>query len=325
MSFKEVLRQDVAIALLKAAYQKNRLAHAYLCVGPDGIGKKETVLNFIKLLFCEEKKDGCACGVCSNCLKVGSYNHADIHWLEPDGQFIKVDDVREACRRLSLRGFESFKKVLVICQAQCLNEESSNALLKTLEEPNPNTVIFLLTDSIKSVLPTIASRCQRIIFSLLPEIVLIKFLIEHFHLKPQDALYCARIAQGSPGEALKCYRSGLLSRKNEIIKNVLSRGRALDKCIDFRSASTVDKQDAIDELLRVLSSWFRDILLAKASVSADYFINVDASDEILSSSRSFSMDDIIKRLSSIAEAFAQKSQNINERVSLAKLRVDLWI
>lgn len=324
MSFEEALRQDVAFELLKAAYQKNRLAHAYLCVGPDGAGKKETVLNFIKLLFCEKKDSGRACGMCPSCLKIGTYHHADVHWLEPDGQFIKVDGIREACRCLSLKGFESSRKILVVCRAQCLNEESSNALLKTLEEPASDTVIFLLVDTVTSVLPTIVSRCQKIIFSLPPEAVLIKLLVDYFHLEGPDALYCARIAQGSPGEALRYHKNGLLSRKNKIIENVLSKGYALEKGEDFHAEGSPGGQDAVDEMLWVLASWFRDVLLAKASVSPDYFINVDAKDEILRLSRSFSMDDIIERIASIAEASAEKSRHINARVSIAKLRAELW-
>ncbi|MFH1691235.1 MAG: DNA polymerase III subunit delta' [Candidatus Omnitrophota bacterium] len=324
MPFKEIFWQDSAIALLKASYQNNRLAHAYLCVGPSGVGKKKVVTNFTKLLFCDKRNSDGACGVCPSCLKIESNSHADVYWIEPDGQNIRIDAVREVCRRLSLKGFESSRKVLVVDQAQCLSEESSSALLKTLEEPSLNTVIFLLADSIKSVLPTIVSRCQRVMFSSLPETVLAQVLTERFRVDSKDALYCARIAQGSMGEAVKFCENGLSSRKNEIIKNFLSKSCPLDKCLEVFSGKKADKPDNRQELLSVLLSWFRDILLAKAALPEDCFINADSKDEILRLSSSFSLDDIINRIASIAEASIEKKHNINMRVSLAKLRVDLW-
>lgn len=324
MSFKEIFWQNAAISLLKASYQNNRLAHAYLCVGPDGVGKKKTVLNFIKLLFCDNEGDDGSCDACPSCLKIEANSHADVHWIEPDGQNIRIDAVREVCQRLSLKGFESSRKVLVVHQAQCLNEESSNALLKTLEEPSLNTVIFLLADSIKSVLPTIVSRCQRVMFSLLPEMVLTRILIERFQVDRQDALYCARISQGSLGEAIKFCENGLSSRKNEIIKNFLSRDYPLDKCLEASVIDKAQRDGSREEMLSVLLSWFRDMLLAKAALPGGCFINADSREDILRLSHSFSLDDIINRIASIAEASIEKKRNINMRVSLAKLRVDLW-
>lgn len=172
MSFKEVIGQENAVSLLKVAYRHNRIAHAYLFVGAEGIGKKKAALNFAKLLVCEDPKGEEPCDRCPSCLKGDAFNHPDIQMVSPEGQFIKIDAIREARRRLSLVGFESARKCLLIYDAQYLNDESSNALLKTLEEPTPNTVILLVADSIRSILPTIASRCQRIIFSPLSEKVI---------------------------------------------------------------------------------------------------------------------------------------------------------
>lgn len=321
MSFKEIFGQDTAVSLLKAAFRKNRVAHAYLCIGPDGVGKRKTVLNFIKLLLCGNGTQTEACDVCPNCAKIEARNHADIHWVERDGQFIRIDAVKEACRQLNLKGFESSRKFLIVRQAQYLNEESSNALLKTLEEPSLDTVIFLLVNSAKSVLPTIVSRCQRVIFSSLSEGVLVKLLNERFSIKPQQALYLARISQGSLGQALQYYESGLFERKDEIIKNVLNKDYPSEKLID---AASSDKDHYLEEMLCVLSSWFRDMLLAKASLPDNVFINADRKDDIMQASRSFSFEDIDKRIASIAETTMEKGRNINMRLSLAKLRIELW-
>ena len=127
MSFKEVIGQQSAVAFLKSAYKQGRIAHAYVFAGPSGVGKTNAAINFAKLLLCQGPKQEEPCDGCASCLKAAAGNHPDIQWVLPDGQFIKIDAVREACRRLSLKGFESSRKVLIVSGAQHLNDESSNA------------------------------------------------------------------------------------------------------------------------------------------------------------------------------------------------------
>ncbi|HQP91953.1 MAG TPA: DNA polymerase III subunit delta', partial [Candidatus Omnitrophota bacterium] len=181
MSFKEIIGQDGAVTFLKKAYSSQRLAHAYIFVGPDGVGKRTTALKFAQLLVCEDrdKKDE-PCQKCPACVKAANLSHPDIQWVNAEGQFVKIDAVRQASRRLSLKGFESQYKVLIVPEAQCLNDESSNALLKTLEEPSTDTVIILIAPTLKKLLPTITSRCQRVVFSALDNETLGKILQEKF-------------------------------------------------------------------------------------------------------------------------------------------------
>jgi len=322
VSFKDVIGQVSAIAFLKSAFSSGRIAHAYVFIGPEGIGKRKAALNFAKLLLCESPSAHEPCESCASCLKAGGSNHPDIQEVSPDGKFIKIDAIREACRRLSLRGFESSFKCLIVTQAGALNEESSNALLKTLEEPTANTVIILLADTLRSVLPTIASRCQRVVFYFLKQEAIESTLIKQYGVSPEAATYLSMMSEGSLGSALKFHEDGLFSRKNELIRNALDRNCPLDGLLDLSSKERQDRQENIQEALFVLSSWFRDLLLAKTESRS--FINVDKKDDIMRDARSFSFAELEERLVSIADAAQDLRRNANARIALTKMRVELW-
>ena len=324
MSFKEIIGQESAILFLKTAYRQNRLAHAYLFVGTDGIGKKKVALNFAKLLLCEHSEKEEPCESCPSCRKVEASAHPDIQEVVPEGQFIKIDAIREACRRLNLRGFESFKKVLIIREAQHLNEESSNALLKTLEEPTPHTVIILLADTVKSILPTIASRCQKIAFSLLNEQTIRLILHKDFGADDAAAAYFARLAQGSLGNALKYQEEDLFTRKNALIGEVLDRQFPLNRFLNDAAAVRSERQEKISEVLTILSSWFRDLYMAKVVSDPENFINADRQADIMRQAELLSLSEIEERIQAIADALNDLGHNINMRILLSKLRVELW-
>lgn len=161
MPFTGIAGHSVPLATISKILGSGRIAHAYLFSGPEGIGKKKVALAFIEALFCG-KAEGC--GHCISCRKIQSGNHPDIHTLEPDGQFIKVDQVRSLQKELSFRPYEAPRKVCIIDGADRFNQSSGNSLLKTLEEPPGNALMILLAANIDSVLPTIRSRCQQISF-----------------------------------------------------------------------------------------------------------------------------------------------------------------
>ncbi len=324
MSFQEVIGQEAAIAQLKNAFINKRTSHAYCFSGPQGVGKKKTALNFAKLLMCAHVQNTEPCDICSSCVKVNALNHPDVLVVAPEGQFIKIDSIREACRRLNLKGFESSKKILIISKAQSLNEESSNALLKTLEEPSADTVIILLTDALKSILPTIRSRCQRIVFQALPEGVLKKMLEAQFKLSDEEALYLVRISMGRLGVALKYHEARLFERKNKMLEDVLRPDYPLDKLLAIGSLERSEKNLKIDEILCVLSSWFRDLVLAKTAGPFKNFINVDRKDDIIMASRRYTLSEIEGCISAIADTAFENERNINWRISMANLRMELW-
>lgn len=324
MSFKEIIGQESAVSFLKAAYRQNRLAGAYVFVGPDGIGKKAVALNFAKLLVCQTPQGQEPCDACSSCLKVGGGNHPDVQVTGPDGQFIKIDSIREACRRLNFKSFESGRQVLLITDAQNLNEESSNALLKTLEEPSPETVIVLITNTLKSILPTIVSRCQRVVFSGLPQELIGSILRDRFGIGSEEALYLSRLAPGSLGAALKHHEEGLFLKKNKMIADAFDKSCPLNEFMELAAKDRSERHETIDETLSVLSAWLRDLFLAKVCPDSQNFINHDRRGDILAASRLYSLADLEERMVFVADTARDLERNINARIALTKLRVELW-
>lgn len=135
--------------------------------GDQGTGKAELALWFAKHQFCLNLQEEMPCETCNNCLRITSKDHPDVVEIEPDGQSIKVDQIRALQSELTKSGFESAKKVVIIHQAEKMNMNSANSLLKFLEEPPANFMIILETQSLGKILPTIRSRCQIIHFQAL--------------------------------------------------------------------------------------------------------------------------------------------------------------
>lgn len=159
--------QPIVFRQLQNSFEHGRMAHAYLFEGDQGTGKAELALWFVKHLFCLDLQAGMPCEKCNNCLRINSKDHPDVVEIEPDGQSIKVDQIRALQSELAKSGFESAKKVVIIHQAEKMNLNSANSLLKFLEEPPANFMIILETQSLGKILTTIRSRCQIIHFQAL--------------------------------------------------------------------------------------------------------------------------------------------------------------
>jgi len=155
-------KQPVASKILRNSLQKDRISHAYLLQGGRGTGKKSLATLFAKTLFCTNKVGISPCETCHVCKRISSHNHPDVHWIEPDGQSIKIEQVRQLQAEFTYSGLESEQKVYILTAAHTLTVNAANRLLKFLEEPNKQTTALLLTENSGQILPTIRSRCQLI-------------------------------------------------------------------------------------------------------------------------------------------------------------------
>lgn len=178
-TFEQLLSlQPIVMKQLQTMFDKNRLAHAYIFDGEKGSGKEDVMQFFVKLLLCEMPIENVPCETCRNCKRVDSGNHPNIRYIEPDGQNIKIDQIRELLAEMTMKGFEEGRKIYVLKHADKLNNASANTLLKFLEEPDGDVTAILMTEKIQSILPTIRSRCQHLKFSNIPRSLLIERLVE---------------------------------------------------------------------------------------------------------------------------------------------------
>ncbi len=253
MSLKEIFCQDRAIGILQRGLAADRSAHAYIFAGLEGVGKYQTAREWARLLLCksprvDEREAGSfadSCGVCESCTLLDADSHPDyvrvykeLHEFTEDGKGRKtpidlsIDVVREfLIGQVSSRPALSARKVFVVSEAEKLNVNSQNALLKVLEEPPGYCTIILICTRLEKLLPTIKSRCQTVRFGPIGEDRMVSHLAG-MGLGPKEAGFFARLAQGSLGLACQWARleldgAGLFSMKQDVIAS-LARYQMLD-------------------------------------------------------------------------------------------------
>ncbi|WP_082235845.1 DNA polymerase III subunit delta' [Halobacillus massiliensis] len=156
--------QPLVAQMLVNSFKKERISHAYLFQGDKGTGKREMGALFAKSIFCKEKEGAEPCLQCRDCRRIDSGNHPDLHWISPDGQSIKKEQILNLQKEFSYTGLESNRKVYIITDADKMTTNASNRLLKFLEEPSRQTTAMLLTENSQAILNTIRSRCQILAF-----------------------------------------------------------------------------------------------------------------------------------------------------------------
>jgi DNA polymerase-3 subunit delta' len=192
---------------LRAAVANDRLPHALLFAGADGVGKRGVALALGAWLLCEKEGDD-ACGRCSACRQVAALSHPDFHLVgvAAGKKEIGVDRARDVKHFTQLRPLRGALKVAVIDDAHMLTVAAQNALLKTLEEPPGHSLLILIANNPDALLPTVRSRCQRVQFSPLPNDAVVDILVQSHGMDAAAARQLAALAEGSPGRALALSR-----------------------------------------------------------------------------------------------------------------------
>ena len=139
---------------------QQRLPHALLFTGVEGVGKEHLMLWLARYLLCHQPLPNASCGVCKSCQLLEAGTHPDLLLLETEKSSIGVDIVRKAIQALSETAHQQGARVVVINQADTMTESAANALLKTLEEPGKQSFLLLDASQAGSLMPTIISRCQ---------------------------------------------------------------------------------------------------------------------------------------------------------------------
>lgn len=205
MSWEHIKGHDALIAGFRRVVQRRRLAHAYLFVGPEGVGKKLFAIELARALLCESPRDECvACGECSSCALVDADTHPDLTIArrpEEKHEF-PVELMRSLLLNLALKPARGKGRVVIVDGADDFNEESSNAFLKTLEEPPLGSLLILVGFSPERQLATIVSRCQVVRFGPLPD-TMVRSILQTSEVEPPLIERLVRLAAGSPGRAMQ--------------------------------------------------------------------------------------------------------------------------
>ncbi len=328
MALKDIIGQKRALDILKGFIVKGRIPHALLFAGDEGIGKRLTALNFAKAVNCAgpeiddlfavpgaESNDTPdagstdACDKCASCSKTEKGNHPDVFIIESegDGGQITVSAIRSLEESLSYKPYEGNWKIAIIDNADRMNPSAANAFLRTLEEPNSQCLLILVSSRPDMLLPTLRSRCQRINFSPLPIDTMSRMLEEKFDMSGSENTHLVSVLSGG--------RLGYALNENLIEQ----RDWSFDIFADMLGQLEEDvweNRDTMDEWFEWAQLWLRDIAVFKSTNRTDLLINQDKMEEIKAICRGAALKDILKLGREITAIKRRLSFNLNKQLTL---------
>jgi DNA polymerase-3 subunit delta' len=225
MSWQRIRGQDAARQTFLTAVERGRLAHAYLLVGPEGVGKLLFARELAKAFLCEKPPaEVTACDHCPACAQAEAGTHPDLLFLRtPEGKHeLPVDEMRGFCAQLALKPARGRRKIGIVVDADDFNEESANSFLKTLEEPPPGSLLLLVATSTDRQLPTILSRCQVVRFAPLSNADVAAVLEERGVEDAAKRERLARLGGGSAGRALALADDSIWQVRQQLLEGLTS-------------------------------------------------------------------------------------------------------
>lgn len=360
MPLKDIFCQDKAISILQRAFALDKVPHAYIFAGLEGIGKFKTAREWAKLLLCNSAitTNGFAdsCGKCQSCRLLEADSHPDFNHIykeliqfteEGKGRKtpvdLPIDVVREfLIEKVATRPTVSQRKVFVVSEAEKLNTASQNCLLKVLEEPPQYCCIILLCTRLERLLPTTKSRCQIIRFSHVDEGKIIEKLKE-MGLTDMQAQYFARLAQGSLGQACQwaqladvnlykikkklvaslasCKLAGALNLASEFLDESKKIAAAWGD-LDKTTSKTDINRRAQKTLIQIIISVLYDVMKRNTSPDKD-FINFDQKAEIQKLAGHFDPEQAAEKIADCYMTLRWIDSAVNEKLIFEQLLLNL--
>ena len=322
----QVIGQDKLLSLLDYSLRTDTIAHAYLLVGPQHVGKGTLAVNLAQALNCDGPEP--PCGQCRSCQRILEGKHADVTHLSLDSKTeIGIDDIRGLQRLANLPPYEGKCKVFMIYDAEHLSTEAANSLLKILEEPPPRVVWLLLAAEEERLLPTVISRCQRLELKPVPSERVRETLVNSYNVDADKAKLLTNLCHGCPGWALSALANDdILEQRSQRIARLVSLLTAnLEQKFAYAqelASQFSQKRRVAAETIGIWLDWWRDLMLIKggckeAIINADYELTLEEQARELSLGE---IEDFLGRLCLLQEEMAK---NVNPRLALEWLMLSL--
>ena len=328
MPFRDFMGHRRLLGLLSRAVARDTLPPSLVFSGPDGVGKQSIAVALAQAVNCSEpvsavRLEQDACGECSSCVRIVRKTHADVLTLVP-GQTgtIKIDQVREIIERTAYKPFEGRRRVVIIDNADLLVPAAQNALLKTLEEPPPTSIMILVSSRPDVLLPTVRSRCQCLRFGRLSSPEIVSVLQRDTGCSETEATAVAVMADGRLSRALQ-EQAGEFAEARQVATHVLQNlandsgpkhkfdtARAL---VSQGGNRTVDRND-LNRRLQALVSLLRDVQLLSTRADKSQLVNTDLSQDLEDLTRVFNGDRISRAFLSTVQALRALERNASTKL-----------
>ena len=334
--FSTLIGNDEVKESLRRLMAGGRLPGSLLFTGEEGIGKKLFALELAKALNCRNRNGVEACDECSSCKRISRSTfppfgnvdddkarliwseHADVAMVRPYKEIIRVPPMRELEREANFRPFEGAARIFIVEDADYMNDSSSNALLKTLEEPPPTSHLVLTTSNPTALLATIRSRCQIIRFAPIESAQIEKFMVEKKNVPAADARLLARTAQGSIGRALNADVEEYRERRDSMMTVLEALTLSGDRVQILRSAeqlAAAKDRGEYEQTLDVLETLIRDAWALALGRPEESIVNNDLVIDLRAIAAKLTSAQAAFWLSQIEELRAALTVNINRKIA----------
>ncbi|MGH7767717.1 MAG: DNA polymerase III subunit delta' [Candidatus Binatia bacterium] len=320
----DIVGHDKPLAALRRALSQDRLHHAYLFIGPEGVGKKTVALSLAKAVHCQEMERD-FCGRCDHCLRIANHNHPDVRLIGPlpGKKEISIEQVRALERELNYRAFSNGKKIAIVDPARLMNFSAQNALLKTLEEPPAGSVLIMISTSAGGLLPTLLSRCLRLSFAPLPASAVVEGLISRQGLRLEQAQLLAASSMGSLGKAFDADTAQRARDREAWVEGLAFLAK--DDRMGWTTLAdelSKDREQAL-KFLDWLAGWYRDLLIYRVMESTEEICNLDRIDILETQAASSTLEKILFLRYQSLLATARIRRNVNRRMALENLFINI--
>jgi DNA polymerase-3 subunit delta' len=328
----DIIGQDRAVSLLVQSLAAGTAAHAWLFTGPEHIGKMTLARHLAQALNCERAEK--PCGECAACRKIGEGKHPDVQVIGiartdegAESKVISVEQMKDLQHDANLPPFEGRNKVFIIDGAELLHLDAANRFLKTLEEPPPNVTFILLTVNERLLPETVVSRCLRLELLPVPHGVIAAWLAERCGVPPEKADLLARLSHGCPGWAVTAAEDerSLARRDEELDALVALLAAPYEERFAWAGSLAAGFTQDRRAVYAVLDRWrdyWRDIMLLKLD-RRDMIVNGDRLDELARVASSCRLEGTRDYLAAIERCADQLRRNVNPRLALEVLVLDI--
>ena len=324
MKFSSLIGNERIKRLLKRAVAENRIGQSLIFAGQRGVGKHQFALALARAINCERPVEGDACGICATCKKFAAREFTDVKTISPDGQFIKVVQMREMSVEANFRPDEGRRRVYIIDEAERLNEAAANSILKLLEEPPETSLLILITSKPYALLETIRSRCQMMNFAPLAADELENHLKANYKRPLDETKLLARLARGSLGRALEIDLGVYKEKRNTMMELIeaLAVTRDTIKLMNLaeylgRKLDKAEFENHIDLLMILIE----DIFHLKLGKDVESLTNGDIVKRLEQIAEVTSVEKITSWVEKIDEVLQNLVRNINRHIAMEAILI----